>query len=108
MHRARSGGSGRCNGSVRVAFRRIQEYAREAIRARDRTALALADRGIAFLRRGQTAGERLLSQRLAVCPDGEIGNLLAGLPKPDLVPPPLRARIVGVVLVRGGVEEGSK
>ena len=88
-------------GPLRAAFRRIQTYARDAIRRRDRSALALADRGIAFLRRGQTAGERLLAQRLAECAEGEFEDLLAGMPTPDLAPPPLRARIVGVVMVRG-------
>jgi len=88
-------------GPLRGAFRRIQSYARDAIRCRDRSALALADRGIAFLRRGQSAGERLLAHRLAECPESELGDLLAGMPRPDLAPPPLRARIVGVLLVRG-------
>jgi hypothetical protein len=88
-------------GPLRAAFRRIQFYARDAIRRRDRSALALADRGIAFLRRGQTAGEGLLARRLAECAESDLEDLLAGMPKPDLAPPPLRARIVGVLLVRG-------
>lgn len=87
-------------GSVRVALRRVQAYAREAIRRRDRPALAMADRGIAFLRRGQTAGERLLTQRMGEADDAEFERILAGLPRPDPVPPPLRARITGVVIVR--------
>ncbi len=87
-------------GPVRMALRRIQSYAREAILRRDRTALALADRGIAFLRRGQTAGERFLAERLGE-PDGaRLADLLATAPRPDVVPPPLRARIAGVILVR--------
>lgn len=93
-------------GAVRVAFRRIQSYARDAIRRRDQGSLALADRGIAFLRRGQTAGERFMAQRLAECPDEELEGLLGAMPRPDPVSAPLRARIVGVVLVRNGVEEG--
>ena len=88
-------------GHVRAALRRVQAYAREAIRRRDRPALALADRGIAFLRRGHTAGERLLTQHLGLASDPEFERTLAGLPRPDTVPPPLRARIVGVVIVKG-------
>lgn len=86
--------------SVRPALRRVQAYAREAIRRRDRPALAMADRGIAFLRRGQTAGERLLTQRIGASDEAEFERILAGLPRPDPVPPPLRARITGVVIVR--------
>jgi hypothetical protein len=88
-------------GHARSALQRVQAYAREAIRRRDRQALAIADRGVAFLRRGQTAGERLLTQRLGKTDDVEFEQVLAGLPRPDMVPPPLRARIVGVVIVRG-------
>ncbi|HKP27775.1 MAG TPA: DEAD/DEAH box helicase [Gemmatimonadales bacterium] len=87
-------------GYARAALRRVQGYAREAIRRRDRPALAMADRGIAFLRRGQTAGERLLTQRIGESDDAEFERILAGLPRPDRVPPPLRARITGVVIVR--------
>jgi len=94
------------HGSAGTALRRIQGYARDAIRRRDRTALALADRGIAFLRRGQTAGERWLASELARAdPDG-LADLLAATPRPDRATPPLRARIVGVVLVR--VEAGRR
>jgi hypothetical protein len=60
----------------------------------------MADRGIAFLRRGQTAGERLLTQRLGASDETEFERILAGLPRPETVPPPLRARITGVVIVR--------
>jgi hypothetical protein len=87
-------------GYVRVALRRVQGYARDAIRRRDRPALAMADRGIAFLRRGQTAGERFLSQRIGESDHAEFERILASLPRPDTVPPPLRARITGVVVVR--------
>ena len=87
-------------GYARAALRRVQGYAREAIRRRDRPALAMADRGIAFLRRGHTAGERLLTQRIGESDDAEFERILAGLPRPDTVPPPLRARITGVVIVR--------
>ena len=93
-------------GGVRVAFGRIQSYARDAVRRRDQGALALADRGIAFLRRGQTAGERFMAQRLAECADDELEVLLGALPRPDPVTGPVRARVVGVVLVRTGVGEG--
>ena len=87
-------------GPVRTALRRIQGFARDAIRRRDRPALASADRGIAFVRRGQTAGERLLSQRLAEADDIAFEALLAALPRPDPVPSLLRARIVGVIVTR--------
>jgi hypothetical protein len=86
-------------GPVRNALRRVQVYARDAIRRRDRTALAIADRGIAFLRRGHTAGERSLIQGLGSVDDEEFERLLAEMPRPDAVPSPLRARIVGVVVV---------
>ena len=87
-------------GYARAALRRVQAYAREAIRRRDRPALAMADRGIAFLRRGHTAGERLLTQRIGESDDADFERILAELPRPDTVPPPLRARITGVVIVR--------
>lgn len=88
-------------GPVRGSLRRLQAFAREAIRKRDRGALAMADRGIAFLRRGHTAGERLLAQGLATASDGEFERMLAQVPRPDPMPPPLRARIVGVIVVQG-------
>jgi len=87
-------------GPIRAALRRIQSYARDAIVRRDRTALALADRGIAFVRRGHTAGERFLAERLGEPDAARLADLLATTPRPDAVPPPLRARIAGVVLVR--------
>ena len=89
-------------GPVRSALRRVQGYARDAIRRRDQTALAMADRGIAFLRRGHTAGERLLTHRLGTAGEADFERMLAEMPRPDAVPPPLRARIVGVVVVRAG------
>lgn len=95
------------HGPAAAALRRIQGYARDAIRRRDPTALALADRGIAFLRRGQTAGERRLGAELAQADPARLGDLLATTPRPDVVRPPLRARIAGVVLVRNCVE-GSR
>jgi hypothetical protein len=88
-------------GAARSAFQRLQSYARDAIRRRDRTSLALADRGIAFLRRGQTAGERLLTQRLAEVDDTGLESELVKVPRPDQSLPPLRARITGVLLIRG-------
>jgi hypothetical protein len=84
---------------VRLALRRVQACARDAIRQRDRSMLAMADRAIAFLRRGHTAGERLLIRRMADADEAEFERLLAGMPRPDTAPLPLRARIVGVVVV---------
>lgn len=94
------------HGPAGAALRRIQAFAHDAIRRRDGTALGLADRGIAFIRRGQTAGERWLTAELAQGDPARLPDLLAAAPRPDVVPPPLRARIVGVVLVRSQVEEG--
>lgn len=93
------------HGANVVALRRVQQFAAEAIRRRDRTALALADRGIAFLRRGHTAGERGLASALAASDPAALADLLSGLPRPDTVPPPLRTRIVGVVLLRNRRDE---
>jgi hypothetical protein len=88
-------------GPARASLRRVQAFAREAIRRRDRSALALADRGIAFLRRGHTAGERLLTQQLGEVDEAAFERMLAQMPRPDAIPPPLRARIVGVIVLRG-------
>jgi hypothetical protein len=87
-------------GHVRLALRRVQACAQDAIRRRDRSALGMADRAIAFLRRGHTAGERLLIRKMADADDTAFERQLAEMPRSDAAPPPLRARIAGVIVVK--------
>lgn len=85
---------------ARPALARLRRLAADAVRQRDQTALAFADRGISFLRRGHTAGERLLATRLATEPDTTLPDLLAGLPPPDPLPLPIRPLITGLIVFR--------
>ncbi len=85
---------------TRPGLFRVRQVAADAVRRRDRAALALADRAIAFLRRGHTAGERLLAAELGGAQPARMAELLAGLPAPDPLPEPVQARIVGVIVAR--------
>ena len=85
---------------ARPALARLRGLAADAVRRRDQTALAFADRGISFLRRGHTAGERLLAVRLASESETTLPDLLAGLPPPDPLPSPIRPLITGLIVFR--------
>jgi hypothetical protein len=85
---------------ARPALTRLRGLVAEAVRRRDLTALAFADRAISFLRRGHTAGERQLAIRLATAADSELQELLSRLPVPDPLPPPIRPVITGLIVFR--------
>ena len=87
---------------ARPALARLRRLAADAVRRRDQSALAFADRGISFLRRGHTAGERRLAVRLASEPETILPDLLAGLPPPDPLPLPIRPLITGLIVFRAG------
>jgi hypothetical protein len=86
--------------SARPALARLRRLAADAVRRRDQTTLAFADRGISFLRRGHTAGERRLATRLADEAESLLPDLLAGLPPPDPLPLPIRPLITGLIVFR--------
>ena len=90
---------------ARPALARLRGLAAEAIRRRDATSLAFADRGISFLRRGHTAGERYLATRLAEASDEALVHLLGELPPPDPLPAPVEARIVGMIVFKATGEQ---
>jgi hypothetical protein len=85
---------------ARPALARLRVLAAEAVRRRDATSLAFVDRGISFLRRGHTAGERYLATRLAEASDETLVHLLGELPPPDPLPAPVEARIIGAIIVK--------
>ncbi|HEX9895262.1 MAG TPA: hypothetical protein VGA78_15140, partial [Gemmatimonadales bacterium] len=87
-------------GWARPALTRLRLLAADAVRHRDTTRLAFADRAISFLRRGHSAGERYLALRLARAPEGELLDLLGELPAPDPLPPPVRAHLTGLIVFR--------
>ena len=93
---------------ARPALARLRRLAGDAVRRRDQTALAFADRGISFLRRGHTAGERRLAARLASEPEPTFPDLLAGLPPPDPLPLPIRPLITGLIVFRASNGQESR
>lgn len=84
--------------SARAALHRVQRLAARAARERDRGALARAEHGLAFLRRGHTTGEQILAARLAELGDSALLEQLERLPPAVELPPPVRVRVTGMVL----------
>ena len=85
----------------RLAARWLRQEASRAARARDHRKLASVDRALAFLRRGHTAGERRLLERLAAGEAESLATIVRDLPPPAAEPGPVRARIVSLLLVLG-------
>jgi hypothetical protein len=80
------------------AMLRVKEMAAHAIRTRDRDLLALAEHGLAFLRRGHTSGEADLVRRMGLArPDG-LPALIRSAPPGDHEERAVTARVVGLVL----------
>ncbi len=82
------------------AIARVHAVGRDAARRRDRKTLALADRGLAFLRRGHTTGERRLAETLGTAGPERLSALLADLPVTDPVPCPPGVTLTGLVIFR--------
>jgi hypothetical protein len=87
--------------AARALLARLDSFARSAARRRDPTALALAQRAIAFAARGHTAGETRQVERLARLNEAELSAAITGLPPPVPAPSAVQARITGVILFLG-------
>ncbi|NOT07965.1 MAG: DEAD/DEAH box helicase [Gemmatimonadales bacterium] len=85
--------------AVRQTIRRILRLAGLAARARDRQRLELLGRGLAFLKRGHTAGEEWEIVRWCGLSDRELPRALTGLP-PEGPPAPIeRISLIGILVV---------
>ena len=84
---------------VTGARRRLIALARHAAERRDSTALALAERGLTMLRRGQTAGEARCAASWASLSEDGLRAALARLPPVPGPPAPVAIEIIGVLLV---------
>jgi hypothetical protein len=85
----------------RGTLRRLLALAREAAKARDQDRLRLLERGLAVLRRGQTAGEAQLVERWLTLPHRELLGSLARLPDEAARPEVERVELIGVLVVEG-------
>ncbi len=79
--------------------RRLIALARRAARSRDAVKLALLERGIALLRRGQTAGEARMAEAWETLPESDLFRLLSRLPSSPVRGVPEAVELIGVLLL---------
>ena len=84
---------------VKTATRRLLVLARRAARERRSDRLGALTRGIAFLRRGHTAGERRIAEGWPGMPERELLNALERLPVEEGPVRVGRLELIGVLLV---------
>ncbi len=84
---------------VKSAMRRLMALARGAARERRMDRLRSLTRGIAFLRRGHTAGELGMAEAWAGAPEGALLMALDRLPVEEPPLPVGRIELIGVLLV---------
>jgi hypothetical protein len=79
--------------------RKLVQLAREASRRRDLESLALAQRGMRWLRRGHSAGECLFIQQWSRLPSSELRGALAQLPDSDPIPAVVSVDLPALLLI---------
>jgi hypothetical protein len=84
---------------ARRTLRRLLALARDAARTRDLERLMLLQRGLAVLRRGQTAGEARLAESWLTLSARELLGSLARLPAEPAAPEIERVELIGVLVV---------
>ena len=84
---------------VKAAMRRLMALARRAARERRTDRLRALTGGIAFLRRGHTAGELRMAEAWAGIPEGPLLTVLDRLPVEEAPSPVERIELIGVLLV---------
>jgi hypothetical protein len=82
--------------------RRLIALARRAARSRDAGKLTALERGIALLRRGQTAGEARMAEAWGTLPEFELFRLLGKLPATPVRGVPEAVELIGVLLLERG------
>lgn len=86
--------------------RRLIALARRAARTRDAAKLTALERGIALLRRGQTAGEAQMAEAWGTLPEFELFRLLGKLPSTPVRGVPEAVELIGLLLLERGPSPG--
>ncbi|HLB55342.1 MAG TPA: C-terminal helicase domain-containing protein, partial [Gemmatimonadales bacterium] len=84
---------------VRRARRHLLALARDAARRRDHAQLGMLERGIRFLRRGHTAGERALAEEWGTASGPDLLGRLARCPEDAPLPGVERIGLIGLLLI---------